>query len=145
MEIMINSVLIRELRKKRSWSQDQLAIATGLSLRTIQRIENAGTSSLESSQALAAVFELDVASLHINTVKNLGDLNVRRGQKLGMLGNTIGLTSAYSAITYSVVYGDLGGLQAGLWYGGIGLFCGVTYLAISLLSDHFRKNRIGYE
>jgi len=110
MEIMINSLLVREPRKKRSWSQDQLAIASGLSLRTVQRIGNARTSSLESNQALAAVFELDVASLHIDAVKNLGDRNVRRGRKLGMLGNTIGLASAYSGITYSLVYGDLGGL-----------------------------------
>ena len=50
------------------------------------------------------------------SVAPLGDRNMRRGRKLGMLGNTIGLASAYSGITYSLVYGDLGGLQAGLWF-----------------------------
>ncbi|PCI75301.1 MAG: transcriptional regulator [SAR86 cluster bacterium] len=144
MDIMINSVLIKELRRQRSWSQDQLAIAAGLSMRTVQRIEKEGTCSLESSQALAAVFELNVASLQIDTVKELGDISVRRGQKWGIFGNTVGLVCAYTGITYSVISGNLRGLEAGLWYGGIALFCGLTYVVITLLSEFFRKNRIGY-
>ncbi len=144
MDIMINSTLIRELRKQRSWSQDQLATVAGLSLRTVQRIEKDGACSLETSQALASVFELDVASLHIDTTSERGDRHVRRGRFWGMIGNTVGLICAYSAITYSVVTGSIKGLEAGLWYGSIGLFCGLTYLGINLLSEYFRKNRIGY-
>jgi DNA-binding XRE family transcriptional regulator len=144
MDIMINSVLVKELRRQRSWSQDQLAITSGLSLRTVQRIEKEGTCSLESSQALAAVFELNVASLQIDTIKELGDLGVRRGHRWGFFGNTLGFLCSYTAITYSVFSGNIKGLEAGLWYGSIALFCGLTYVAISLLSEFYRKNRIGY-
>ena len=35
----INSEKVRDLRNKRGWSQEQLAAACGLGLRTIQRIE----------------------------------------------------------------------------------------------------------
>ncbi|MEN8722977.1 MAG: 2TM domain-containing protein [Alphaproteobacteria bacterium] len=53
---------IRELRLERGWSQEQLADCTGISVRTVQRLENGGTAGLESAKALAAVFETDVSS-----------------------------------------------------------------------------------
>ena len=40
----VNATKVIGLRKKRSWSQDELATAAGLNLRTIQRIENEGTA-----------------------------------------------------------------------------------------------------
>ena len=36
MEMALNSELVRELRNKANWSQEDLAAASGLSLRTIQ-------------------------------------------------------------------------------------------------------------
>ena len=49
---------IKRLRKEKGWSQEVLAKATGLSVRTIQRIESNGKSSAESALAIAAVFDL---------------------------------------------------------------------------------------
>ena len=54
---------IQKLRLKRGWSQQQLANASGLSVRTIQRIENGAAASTESLKCLAAVFEVDFATL----------------------------------------------------------------------------------
>ncbi len=51
---------IQKLRLQRAWSQEQLAQCSGLSVRTIQRLENGGQMSLESRKAIAAVFDLDV-------------------------------------------------------------------------------------
>ncbi len=66
----INANLVVELRKQKCWSQDELAIASGLNLRTIQRIENEASSSLQSKKALAAVFELNIAALdYVEIVK----------------------------------------------------------------------------
>ena len=59
----INRALILALRKQRSWSQDELAVASGLNLRTVQRIEGSGVASLQSRKALAAVFHIDVSEL----------------------------------------------------------------------------------
>jgi transcriptional regulator with XRE-family HTH domain len=59
----VNTYQIMDLRKHRSWSQDELAMAAGLNLRTIQRIENEGTASLESLKALAAALEVNLDSL----------------------------------------------------------------------------------
>ena len=60
---MINRNLILALRKQRSWSQDELAVAAGLNLRTVQRIERSGSASLQSRKALAAAFSIDVNEL----------------------------------------------------------------------------------
>jgi transcriptional regulator with XRE-family HTH domain len=59
----INAQLVVALRKKKSWSQEELATASGLNLRTIQRIESGGAASLQSRKALAAAFDLDVSAL----------------------------------------------------------------------------------
>lgn len=65
MYMQINNKILIDLRKKRAWSQSELAEVTGLSLRTVQRIEKSGTASLESVKAFAAVFELAPESLQL--------------------------------------------------------------------------------
>jgi transcriptional regulator with XRE-family HTH domain len=62
----INSNLVKKLRIAKNWSQEQLSEACGLSLRTIQRLENGGSASLESIRVLAAVFEIDSHELTLN-------------------------------------------------------------------------------
>lgn len=54
---------IQKLRLKQGWSQQQLAEASGLSARTIQRIEAGQTPSIETLKSLAAVFNVDFSSL----------------------------------------------------------------------------------
>ena len=56
-------MIIKRLRQQRYWSQEQLAEFSGLSLRTIQRIESSNKLSFESLRGLAAVFEIEVATL----------------------------------------------------------------------------------
>lgn len=57
-------MIIKELRVKNGWSQEQLADLTGLSTRTIQRIEKEDAGSLESLKLLADAFQMDVQALH---------------------------------------------------------------------------------
>jgi len=59
----IKTELLLRARRQRSWSQDELAIASGLNLRTIQRIESEGSASLQSRKALAAALDFDVLDL----------------------------------------------------------------------------------
>ena len=54
---------IKDLRIKNGWSQEYLAQLTNLSSRTIQRIEKDNKASLESLNALAKAFELEVSEL----------------------------------------------------------------------------------
>ena len=54
---------IRERRLTNGWSQEELARHSGLSTRTIQRIETGHKASLESLKSLAAVFETSISTL----------------------------------------------------------------------------------
>jgi len=66
----VNAELIFRMREEKCWSQEELAIASGLNLRTIQRIESEATASLQSKKAIASAFELDVRDLdHIKEPK----------------------------------------------------------------------------
>ena len=56
-------MIVRKLRLQRGWSQEQLAEMSGLSTRTIQRIERGQKAGLESLKSLAAVFEVQVSDL----------------------------------------------------------------------------------
>ncbi|MBI9035868.1 MAG: helix-turn-helix transcriptional regulator [Bacteroidales bacterium] len=51
---------IKKLRLERHWSQEQLSELSGLSTRTIQRIEKGEKAGYETLKSLAAVFEIDL-------------------------------------------------------------------------------------
>ena len=63
MDLKIDATKIKALRAERSWSQEHLAAASGLSLRTVQRMETEGNASAESRLALAATFGVDPTEL----------------------------------------------------------------------------------
>ncbi len=63
MDVTMNAQLIRKLREERAWSQEHLAAAAGLSLRTIQRVEAEGKASAETRLALAGAFGVELALL----------------------------------------------------------------------------------
>ncbi|HCV06051.1 MAG TPA: hypothetical protein DG048_25745 [Pseudoalteromonas sp.] len=70
MEMKINSKLIVKLRKEKGWSQQQLSLVSGVSLRTIQRVENEGNTSIETLKSLASAFELDFNALIVKSPKS---------------------------------------------------------------------------
>lgn len=78
---------IIKLRKDRGWSQEKLAVISGLSERTIQRIEKDGNCSLDSKMALASAFEISPQELSIIEILRTEDLTmiVDWGGILGLL------------------------------------------------------------
>jgi len=54
---------IRRLRQSRHWSQEELAAASGVDVRTIQRAESGRPLALESLKALAAGFDTTIDAL----------------------------------------------------------------------------------
>lgn len=59
----INKVSVVALRNSQNWTQEDLAAAAGVSVRTIQRVETMGTGSQETSKALGAAFDVDIAKI----------------------------------------------------------------------------------
>ena len=82
----INVDLLLRLRKDRSWTQDEVAIASGLNIRTVQRIENEASASLQSIKALASAFDINVYDLKYEEISMLEELI---GKKVSVsLGST---------------------------------------------------------
>jgi DNA-binding XRE family transcriptional regulator len=136
MEHMVNSKFIKELRNKRSWSQDHLASVSGLSLRTIQRIEKEGNCSLESKKALAAVFEVKTTDFDL-VVNSIQKPNIIKGRRYGYLGAAAGIFCSYFAITYSLVNENITWGDAGVFYGVVGALTGISCGLIGHFSGQF--------
>ncbi len=134
MDIMINLELVKNLRKQKSWSQDQLASISGISLRTVQRIEKEGTCSLESKKALASAFGIDAADLELDYEAIDFAAANHRGQKYGYAGAVIGFIGAYIGITLDWVNGGMSSGEAGMFYGGVAVFFGICCAAIGFRS-----------
>jgi transcriptional regulator with XRE-family HTH domain len=61
----INAELIKSQRTERNWTQQHLADACGVSLRTIQRVERYGNAANETVMALASVFQIEQSEIII--------------------------------------------------------------------------------
>lgn len=61
--MIINASIVKQERTHRGWTQQQLADVSGLSLRTIQRVENQGQGSMETCSALCSVLEMERGKL----------------------------------------------------------------------------------
>lgn len=62
-------MILKQLRMSRHLSQEQLAEMSGLSVRTIQRIESGQKASLESQKCLAAALDIDLDTLNQPAIK----------------------------------------------------------------------------
>lgn len=60
---MKNQTIVARLRKQKGWTQERLAEETGLSVRTIQRIEKGDDSSLETLGLVANALNISVNEL----------------------------------------------------------------------------------
>lgn len=54
---------LKTLRQDKNWSQEQLAEISGVSVRTIQRVEKGENPGTETLKAIAAAFDISVAEL----------------------------------------------------------------------------------
>jgi transcriptional regulator with XRE-family HTH domain len=64
-DMHVNRQWIRSERERRAWSQEQLALAAGIGVRTLQRVESVGVASNETAMALAAVFGCELETLRV--------------------------------------------------------------------------------
>jgi transcriptional regulator with XRE-family HTH domain len=74
---------VKAMREKSAWTQEQLADVSGVSVRTIQRIERGGPASFESLKAIASAFNIDVREF-LDAAPSL-DLSEERSPVLSMI------------------------------------------------------------
>jgi DNA-binding XRE family transcriptional regulator len=70
----VNVDLIVRMRKDNAWSQEELALAAGLNLRTIQRVEKEAVASLQTMKALASAFKVNIRDLEYEEYVMLNEL-----------------------------------------------------------------------
>lgn len=106
MDMKLNSELIKRERENRAWSQQDLAVAAGLGIRTIQRIESGEPASNESAKALAAVFKLQVSQIREETPRQEPLFYPSRKLVAGLISVSLllgaGSFSFYSSLADSV-------------------------------------------
>jgi len=98
--LFLSTVKLKTLRREKGWSQEVLAKATDLSVRTIQRIESDGKASAESPLALASVFNLSPQSLKATS----DEIEVNWTRKI-IMKNTIALLIISGAIGMLIILG----------------------------------------
>ncbi|MGY6648748.1 helix-turn-helix domain-containing protein [Wenyingzhuangia sp. IMCC45574] len=125
----INLRELKKMRLERHWSQEQLAEMSGLSIRTIQRIENGENASFESLKALAAVFETNIIDSdkgsEMEQAKKEDEYieNVKGFYMVCVVACMILLIALISAVKDAGNWGAFGGMFV-FW----AIFIGVSYI-----------------
>lgn len=114
-EMKIDARMVRKLRELRGWSQEQLAEAAGLGVRTVQRLESEGRASAETRTCLAAAFSVPQSVLN-------GERTVPM-QIRDSAAPTLGLSG-----TFVIVVGLLGGQSVGPLLAGVGSLIAMLFV-----------------
>ncbi len=109
MMMKIDAEKIRNWREDRCWSQEQLADISGVSLRTIQRIENGESVSRETVMALAAAFNVEPAALAVDMRRQARTALQRQAAKNRM-------SAALGFWVHLLTYIGVSGLFAALYF-----------------------------
>ena len=139
-EVKLNPAGIKKLRESRSWTQEHLANASGVSLRTIQRIEADGSASAESRLSIAAALGVPVENINLalesGGTRCSDDLRrIAVGRRWGYTG----LIAGSLASAAGILSGSSTPAEASTALGILGALAGVAGGAIGVLSHTFEK------
>ena len=67
----IHAKKVKSFRLAKSWTQQHLADASGVSLRTIQRVERHGAASKETVLSLCSTLEISIEEIVVSTAPAL--------------------------------------------------------------------------
>ncbi len=144
-EVKLNPAGVKKLRESKSWTQEHLATAAGVSLRTIQRMEADGSASAESRLAIAAALGVPVENIHLavdmshHVVHAARTSELRRiasGRRWGYAGLILGTLASAAGI----LSGSASPEQAATALGVLGAFAGITAGAIGVLSQRATRH-----
>lgn len=137
----IDGEKVRALREQKAWSQEHLASVSGLSARTIQRVESEGGGLPETRLALAAALGVSAAELMGAAPDRVAPSpQPVAGAKWGWLGWAAGVTCSLIGIFF-------GFLANGSWpealraVGVVGALAGITAGIIGVLSQRHRRRQ----
>ena len=141
-QMKIDSVMVRTLREAKSWSQEHLANAAGLSTRTVQRVEADGIGSAETRLAIAGALGVAVSQLAPTSgTSESPSSGFLRGRLWGWVGWGAGGVAALTGIAIDVGAGGSSMGQAGA---ATGLVCAALGISAAILGHlQFRARSRG--
>ena len=149
--VELNSKKIQQLRMQQCGSQEELAWACDLSIRTIRRVEKTGNASLETAKALASVFNITPDKLQAD--KDFSHLTFYFICKYAwLLAFTLSslffgfwiidiLIPTLKGADFNQQY-EMHGNFRYLDYGGISFFLGFSLLALNIFVDHLQRKKL---
>lgn len=141
-QMKIDSVMVRKLREAKSWSQEHLASAAGLSTRTVQRVEADGIGSAETRLGLAGALGVAVSQLALTpSISESPSAGFLRGRRWAWVGWGAGGAAALTAIAIDV---GAGGSSIGQAGAATGLVCAALGISAAILGHlQFRARTRG--
>lgn len=150
-EVKLNNKKIQQLRSVNCWSQDELAAASNLSVRTIQRVEKSGTASLETAKALAAVF--NVTPLELQGTKSIEHFTFYFVFKYAWLVAFAASSVFFGMWIVDILIPTLKGADFNQQYeihgnfryldfGGVTFFTGFLFLGVNVYLEHLNKRKL---
>lgn len=138
MQYEIDTRRLREFREARAWSVNDFAAASGISARTLQRIEAGQNASSDTLQGLASSL-----NVHPNMLRKY---TVPKGVIAGLIGGYGGILIAMVSNVWVAFQGGLSGATLGAILGGLGacagLIGGAAGWMISRDQRRFREGRV---
>lgn len=135
--LRIDAVKLIAARHSRAMSQEEVALACGLSVRTVQRIETSGTASLESTKALTALFgdiRLPEAAEHPEGERRRQTwAGLARERRIGAAATAIGGALSAVGILTGYLSGHASSANAGAELGILGALMGGTFALVRWL------------
>ncbi|WP_340678988.1 helix-turn-helix transcriptional regulator [Paraglaciecola sp.] len=150
-DVKLNKDKIQKLRAIKCWSQDELATASGLSIRTIQRVEKSGTASLETTKALASVFV--VSPDELQTSKKIENVTFNFICKYAWFVAFVVSSVFFGLWVVDILIPTLKGADFNQQYemhgnfryldfGGISFFIGFIFLGLNVYLEYLSSKRL---
>jgi transcriptional regulator with XRE-family HTH domain len=141
----IDGTRVRALRERKAWSQEHLAQVSGLSVRTIQRVEAEGTALPETRLALATALGTSAAELMGDEAVRVEDaVRATRGGSWGAKWGWIGWGVGFAGSMAGIGIGYLTGTSAQETFHALGVItsiAGVTAGLIAVLAERARRGQ----
>jgi transcriptional regulator with XRE-family HTH domain len=125
---------VRAMRERKAWSQEHLATVSGLSVRTVQRVESEGSGLPETRLALAGALGVTTAELMGEApALATGRPGTVPGARWGWIGWAAGVTASMTGLFFGFL--GNGSLPEALRaLGVVGALAGLTAGIIGVLS-----------
>lgn len=118
MKITVDTDQLRLWRKERGWSQEFVAEKAGISLRTIQRIENGGIASHDSAVSLANVYDVKIADFLVDEEQMLKTaIDKQKSKNLIQFKLSFGIHAVvYVMVSIMLILINLADNPSDLWF-----------------------------